>query len=140
MSEARLVSRETLVRPGDVRRLSASVEFLFANSCLTVAARRTTLKRIERLSALARRKRTTSRARIVRRLAVPCTPSELAASFRKPVTVIRSFLWLLKDAGLVERTNKTVPIVRRSGRQREYLWQRTERADRLREEAKGARA
>jgi hypothetical protein len=111
------------IKPSDVRRLSKSVEYLHAHKCLTDAAKRVAVKRITKLSVRARRKRATLGERIVRRLAVPCTPTELAAIMGASVHSVRAYLYQLRDAGRVERLNRRLPPAHPIG-PGEYLWQR----------------
>lgn len=66
---------------------------------------------------------------LLRRLAVPCTPTELAQSFGKPVTLIRAFLHQLKRQRRAERMDRAVEIDKsgrasKRGHKREHLWQR----------------
>jgi hypothetical protein len=61
--------------------------------------------------------------RICMRLRVPCTPSELAAIFGKPLRLIRAFLYQLRRQHRVERTQRIVRKPDRTrGRPYEYLW------------------
>lgn len=61
---------------------------------------------------------------LYRRLAVPCTPTELAATFDRPAHLIRAFLAQMKRQGRVRRTDKAVPSSGARGRPLEFLWVR----------------
>lgn len=101
------------------KRLSASVDLLYAHRCLTAATRRRAVKRIAAQTALARRQRATLAARIVRRARIPCTPSEIAAMTRKSLHLVRAILYQMKDQRRLRRLDRRV--VGPTGR-KEYLW------------------
>lgn len=64
--------------------------------------------------------------RVYRRLAVPCTPTELAAILKRPVKIIRSTLFDLKDQGRVARMDRTVKREHVRG-PAEFLWERRQK-------------
>lgn len=59
---------------------------------------------------------------ILRRLAVPCTPSEIAARFEITSKVARAYCYQLRKQGKAVRLDRRVPKVSARGRQWEYLW------------------
>lgn len=69
-------------------------------------------------------------ARIVRRLCVPCTPSELSATLDVPVPTMRAMLYQLQRYERVRRMDRRV--VGASGLP-EYLWEANADPDELHE-------
>lgn len=61
-------------------------------------------------------------ASLVRRLVIPATPSELAASLGFTIKQVRTHLSNLKGRRKVCRLDRRVPKQSKRGRQWEYLW------------------
>lgn len=61
---------------------------------------------------------------IERRLAVPCTPSELAVLLRLSRKVVKCHLYQMRARGRVKRLDRRLPPAHKTG-PGEYLWQRT---------------
>lgn len=98
------------------------VDLLREERLITAPARRRAIKLIERRREQARRAARTLSARIVRRLAIPATPTEIAALFRLNLNTARTVLYQLKDQGRVRRLERR--IINPATGYPEFLWQR----------------
>lgn len=66
---------------------------------------------------------TNTQAQIRKRLHIPATPSEIAASFELSLRLARGYLYQLRKQGKAVRLDKRVPKANPRGRQCEHLWQ-----------------
>jgi hypothetical protein len=62
---------------------------------------------------------------VLKRLSVPCTPTELASLLERSAHDIRGTLFYLKRTKKAKRLDRQVPTGGRRGRTMEYLWSAT---------------